>query len=126
MKHFILDLVKSTQMCPSTFDESQMFSGDACHLKEELHVKFRNITKIMDCVGCERCKIWGKLQTTGIATALNILFFSDQWESVPVVGGKKFSLTRTEIVALFQSLCKLSNSLIYLDEFRDSKSKKKK
>ena len=97
-----------------------MFAGgNARHLKEEIRNKFKNITRIMDCVGCERCKIWGKLQTTGIATALKILFSShDDWSSVPVINGKRFSLTRSEIVALFQSLCKLSNSLIYLTEFR--------
>lgn len=26
---------------------------------------FQNITRIMDCVGCEKCKLWGKLQTLG-------------------------------------------------------------
>jgi ERO1-like protein alpha len=41
-----------------------MFSGgkQARKLKEEFRQHFRNISKIMDCVGCEKCQLWGKLQ----------------------------------------------------------------
>lgn len=39
---------------------------------------FRNVTRIMDCVGCDKCRLWGKVQTTGIATALKILFELDE------------------------------------------------
>lgn len=28
----------------------------------------------MDCVGCDKCRLWGKLQTQGLGTALKILF----------------------------------------------------
>lgn len=28
----------------------------------------------MDCVDCDKCRLWGKLQTHGIGTALKILF----------------------------------------------------
>lgn len=28
----------------------------------------------MDCVGCDKCKLWGKLQVQGLGTALKILF----------------------------------------------------
>lgn len=28
----------------------------------------------MDCVGCEKCRLWGKLQVLGLGTALKILF----------------------------------------------------
>lgn len=31
----------------------------------------------MDCVGCEKCRLWGKLQVLGLGTALNILFSVD-------------------------------------------------
>lgn len=128
LKQVILDLVNKAKTCPVTFDESQMFTGDpkkAQQLKEEFRNKFKNITRIMDCVECERCRVWGKLQTTGLATALKILFTSDKWDDVPVINGKKFSLTRTEIVSLFQCLCKFSNSLMYLNDFRTRMKKKK-
>lgn len=29
---------------------------------------------LMDCVGCEKCRLWGKLQVLGLGTALKILF----------------------------------------------------
>lgn len=31
----------------------------------------------MDCVGCEKCRLWGKLQVLGLGTALEILFSVD-------------------------------------------------
>jgi hypothetical protein len=39
--------------------------------------KFRNISRVMDCVGCDKCRLWGKLQVTGLGTALKILFWTD-------------------------------------------------
>ena len=38
---------------------------DGRAMKEQLQRTFRNITRIMDCVGCEKCKLWGKLQILG-------------------------------------------------------------
>ena len=31
----------------------------------------------MDCVGCDKCRLWGKVQVSGIGTALKILFGLD-------------------------------------------------
>ncbi len=48
------------------FDEGRLWKGEnAAELKEQLQKTFQNITRIMDCVGCEKCKLWGKLQTLG-------------------------------------------------------------
>lgn len=49
---------------PNHFDEGTMFAGgsEAQKLKEEFRQHFRNISVIMDCVGCDKCKLWGKLQ----------------------------------------------------------------
>ena len=33
-------------------------------LKEEFQEHFKNITRVMDCVTCDKCKLWGKLQVT--------------------------------------------------------------
>jgi ERO1-like protein beta len=78
------------------FDESVLFRGENANvrysylvtcsllttasqvLKEEFKTHFRNVTRIMDCVGCDKCRLWGKVQTTGIATALKILFELDE------------------------------------------------
>jgi len=129
IKKVILELVQTSKTCPSTFDESQMFTGDpvkANALKEEFRLHYMNITRIMDCVGCEKCRLWGKLQTNGIGTALKILFASDKWEEIPVINGKKFLLSRTEIVSLFNALNKLSNSITYIKKFKILNDKRRK
>lgn len=50
-----------------------MFSGgdEALKLKDEFKQHFRNISRIMDCVGCDKCKLWGKLQ---VCTLIKHLF----------------------------------------------------
>ena len=30
--------------------------------QEEFKLHFRNVSRIMDCVGCDKCRLWGKLQ----------------------------------------------------------------
>ncbi len=41
---------------------------DPHELREQFIHKFQNISRIMDCVGCEKCKLWGKLEVLGIGT----------------------------------------------------------
>lgn len=54
------------QACPMPFDEGLLWKGeDGPMLKQQLQRTFQNITRVMDCVGCEKCKLWGKLQTLG-------------------------------------------------------------
>jgi ERO1-like protein alpha len=55
-----------SESCPMPFDEGRLWKGDgAVELKRQLQLTFQNITRVMDCVGCEKCKLWGKLQTLG-------------------------------------------------------------
>lgn len=94
---------------PDHFNESVMFTGgaEAQLLKEQFRQHFRNISRIMDCVGCDKCKLWGKLQTHGLGTALKILFSGkfDRWEStLNNFNRKKFFLERSEIVALINAI----------------------
>jgi hypothetical protein len=52
--------------CPMPFDEGRLWRGEqGPALLGRMQATFRNITRIMDCVGCEKCKLWGKLQTLG-------------------------------------------------------------
>ena len=52
--------------CPIPFDEGRLWKGaNAVELKHDLQKHFQNITLVMDCVGCEKCKLWGKLQILG-------------------------------------------------------------
>lgn len=52
----------------------QGVEAQARELREEFRMHFHNISRIMDCVGCDKCRLWGKLQTHGMGTALKILF----------------------------------------------------
>ena len=76
-------------------------------LFEEFQPHFVNISQIMNCVGCDKCKLWGKLQLTGLATTFKIIF------------GNQFQLKRNEIVALLNSFGRLSSSIHQLRTFRE-------
>jgi len=59
----VADVLGVIDKFPSHFEETALFSRvDAPKLKAEFHKRFTNITRIMDCVGCQKCKLWGKLQ----------------------------------------------------------------
>jgi hypothetical protein len=62
-------------------------------LKEQFKTHFRNVSRIMDCVGCDKCRLWGKLQVSGFGTALKILFELDEkaLESVPITVIKSYN-----------------------------------
>lgn len=80
-------------------------------LKAEFRERFRNVSRIMDCVGCDKCRLWGKLQTSGYGTALKVLFEFDENES--------FHLRRTEVVSLVVTLQRLSYSIWAVEQFRE-------
>ncbi|KAJ3568857.1 hypothetical protein NP233_g5439 [Leucocoprinus birnbaumii] len=99
------------------FDETVLFRGENANvLKEEFKTHFRNVTRIMDCVGCDKCRLWGKVQTTGLATALKILFELEEKALNPKTNPDL--LHRSEVVALFNTLFRFSESLKAVDDFR--------
>ncbi|CAL1707294.1 unnamed protein product [Somion occarium] len=99
------------------FDETVLFRGEnAAILKEEFKQHFRNVTRIMDCVGCDKCRLWGKVQTSGVGTALKILFELDEKALDPHLNSNL--LSRSEVVALINTLHRLSESLYFVNEFR--------
>jgi hypothetical protein len=68
-------LVEKVRNGPSMFDETIMFNDEPSKaLKKDFKENFRNISRIMDCVGCQKCRLWGKIQTSGLGTALKVLF----------------------------------------------------
>jgi len=122
----LLNLISSF---PDHFDETSMFTGgkQAEEMKFEFREHFRNITRVIDCVGCDKCKLWGKLQVTGLGTALKILFSGEFDKPHPPMLLKPkgdLKLTRNEIVALFNSFGKLSQSIVELERFRELLRKK--
>lgn len=108
--------------CTATFDETSMFASgpDANILKAEFKKHFRNVSQIMDCVGCDKCRLWGKTQVTGLATALKLLFSFD--ESAGAV--EDFSLRRSEVVAFIWTLHRFSESLAAVEQFRNMWTKR--
>jgi ERO1-like protein alpha len=88
------------------FDESDMFLENPKERLPEFRSAFRNISMIMDCVGCEKCRLWGKLQFLGLGTALNILFTEDP----------EPALKRNDAIALFNLLFKLLSSVEWIEE----------
>ncbi|KAF8894054.1 endoplasmic oxidoreductin-1 [Infundibulicybe gibba] len=99
------------------FDETVLFRGEEANIvKEEFKTHFRNVTRIMDCVGCDKCRLWGKIQTTGIATAMKILFELDEKTLDPHANANL--LQRSEVVALINTLHRFAESLEAVNDFR--------
>ncbi|KAM5586589.1 hypothetical protein ABKV19_005490 [Rosa sericea] len=96
--------------CPLPFDEAKLWKGQSGpQLKQQIQKKFRNISALMDCVGCEKRRLWGKLQVLGLGTALKILFSVDgkNHQDQPL------QLQRNEVIALVNLLNRLSESVKY-------------
>lgn len=80
----------------------------------------------MDCVGCDKCRLWGKMQVTGLGTALKLLFSYDGESALPLPLSGAVSkddpsaivLSRSEVVAFVNTLHRLSESLAAVDKFR--------
>ena len=130
--------------CRGGFDEARLFqassSGDASsyqaalleskQLQETFRARFRNITRIMDCVACDKCRVWGKLQILGLGTSIKILLTSEddlaralmvqlEHQKLRDIGSKPQTpqsaplLTRQEIIALINTLHQLSVSILF-------------
>lgn len=121
-KKLLLDILQDAKEFPLHFDENSLFAGDkkqADRLKDEFRHHFRNISRIMDCVGCIKCRLWGKLQTQGLGTALKILFSEKLIQSMPETGPSYgFQLKRQEIVALLNAFGRISTSVKELENFK--------
>jgi len=104
----------------TAFDETLMFQKDPdsnliskqqelVSLQKTFKGVFHNVSSILDCVQCQQCKLHGKLAMLGYGTALKILFLSRQ----DMIAS---SLSRNEIVALINTIAKLSEALKYVRE----------
>jgi hypothetical protein len=108
-----LRVAATAAAAPTIFDESIMFADpkSGVELKEDFRSRFRNVSRLMDCVGCDKCRLWGKLQTVGYGTALKVLFEFDEADD--------FVLKRTELVALVNTLDRLGTSMTALRQFQE-------
>jgi len=102
------DLLKSCNEVFSAFDESLLFHGErdgtpVAQLKINFKSAFRNISKILDCVSCQKCKLHGKLALLGLGTALKALLLP-----APLLDE---GLKKHEVVALINILGKFSKAI---------------
>ncbi|GMP53286.1 hypothetical protein CsSME_00018786 [Camellia sinensis var. sinensis] len=103
--------------CPLPFDEAKLWQGQSePELKQQIQKQFRNISALMDCVGCEKCRLWGKLQVLGLGTALKILFSVND-QNYP---DQILHLQRNEVIALVNLLNRLSESVKLVNEMGSS------
>ncbi|XP_072991315.1 endoplasmic reticulum oxidoreductin-1-like [Typha latifolia] len=111
---------KLLSACPLPFDEAKLWQGgNGPELKQQIQKQFRNISAIMDCVGCEKCRLWGKLQVLGLGTALKILFSDDGQNYLD----QPLQLQRNEVIALVNLLNRLSESVKCVNEMGPSAEK---
>ncbi|KAI6661964.1 ERO1-like protein beta [Oopsacas minuta] len=112
----ILALLKTVDL---SFDQKRLFFAEIEHVTS-IRDAFANITRIIDCVTCQRCRLWGKLQTRAIATSLKILFSSHLSSNgnSHIRGGLLSNLARGEIVALFNGIAQLSKSIYFIESHR--------
>ena len=113
-KKKVLTLADRAAAAPPIFDERTMFQDASdIQLKEDFRNRFRNVSRLMDCVGCDKCRLWGKVQTAGYGAALKILFEYDETKN-----GDNPALRRTELVALMNTFARLTASIGAIKDFR--------
>ncbi|GMH27698.1 hypothetical protein Nepgr_029541 [Nepenthes gracilis] len=101
--------------CPIPFDEAKLWKSQSePGMKKQIQNQFRNISALMDCVGCEKCRLWGKLQILGLGTALKILFSDNDRDDL----GDTVQLQQNEVIALINLLHKLSESIKFVPEMQ--------
>ncbi|KAL3502977.1 hypothetical protein ACH5RR_037426 [Cinchona calisaya] len=111
--HQLLYNPKLQAACPLPFDEAKLWQGQSGpELKQQIQKQFRNISALMDCIGCEKCRLWGKLQVLGLGTALKILFSVDGRSQ----SNQTLQLQRNEVIALINLLNRLSESVKFVQE----------
>jgi len=67
--------------CDEPFNERMLFQetsdAEALLILKNMQHRFYNISRIMDCVSCDKCRLNGKVQIRGLATAMKVLFLPD-------------------------------------------------
>lgn len=106
-----------SQLDRKIFNEDLIFADNiSSKLKDDFRLRFKNVTRIMDCVHCDRCRMWGKIQTTGYATSLKILFELEQNDEATrqyIVN----HLTKYELIALINTFDRLSQAIEAINNF---------
>jgi preprotein translocase subunit SecG len=119
----------TADQCHRAFDESGMFqprgltdgAEAAAEEERELHklrqdffVRFHNISRIMDCVGCEKCRLWGKLQILGLGTAIKIVLGRPEDRTLE----GRLSFQGNEVISLINTAHQLAKSVKAVENFQ--------
>ncbi|KAJ2510617.1 endoplasmic oxidoreductin-1 [Coemansia sp. RSA 1939] len=117
VKRLMPKMLRAVKNSGFVFDEKELFQDEfGPAMKTEFKDNFRNISRIMDCTGCEKCRLWGKTQTLGIATALKALF---SYPDKSFRGSfTTLDFKRNEIVALITTYFQFSYSIKGIEMFR--------
>eukprot|EP01017_Pseudomicrothorax_dubius_P039473 TRINITY_DN6060_c0_g2_i1.p1 TRINITY_DN6060_c0_g2~~TRINITY_DN6060_c0_g2_i1.p1 ORF type:complete len:389 (+),score=65.55 TRINITY_DN6060_c0_g2_i1:340-1506(+) len=99
--------------CQDPFRENELFNDVTKNsVKQQFMTYVQNISRIMNCVDCEKCKMYGKLQVYGIGTALKVLFPQSGIDNVANI-----DIKRNELIAFVNTFIKISQSIKFVDEF---------
>jgi hypothetical protein len=103
LRQDLRDLFHKELLCSNTFNETKILeSPQGRALIPQMKAMMMNITTLMNCLTCEKCRVWGKLQTMGLATAFKL---------VMVPGDAVVSLNRAEKVTLINFLRQVAFSV---------------
>jgi flavocytochrome c len=110
------DILDSCSGVFSAFDESLLFSDGTSPstseaLKSSFKGVFQNVSSLLNCVTCQKCKLHGKVALMGMGTALKILLSPPD-----LFRSKRAVLTPIEVVALVNSIGKFSSSISAIEE----------
>eukprot|EP01017_Pseudomicrothorax_dubius_P037353 TRINITY_DN5465_c0_g1_i3.p1 TRINITY_DN5465_c0_g1~~TRINITY_DN5465_c0_g1_i3.p1 ORF type:complete len:415 (+),score=113.77 TRINITY_DN5465_c0_g1_i3:26-1270(+) len=95
----------------SLAEDKEMLTFLAPELRSQLISYYNNITSMINCVYCEKCRMYGKLQTYGLGTALKILLQEEDDLSKTNV-----KIAPNEMIAFVGFFTRLSQSVYFTDE----------
>ena len=104
-------ILKSCSQVFEAFDEDLLFREQQApwwSLKKQFKGVFHNVSRVLDCVSCQKCRLHAKVTMLGFGSALKMLLLPTELISS--------SFTRDEVVALFNTLAKFSSAIHYVKE----------
>ncbi|TNN34335.1 ERO1-like protein alpha [Liparis tanakae] len=79
MKLLLLLLLLQVPGCADSrcFCQNQVPEGirSSSQEQEDVRLAFLNISRVMDCVDCFKCRLWGKLQASGSDDITDLLTY---------------------------------------------------
>ena len=118
-RNLLVNFMEVPALYLEPLEEEWCFSkGD---LNQRCSVYFQNLSGAFDHITCERCRLWGKIQIIGVRTAFKILCNRSSGmgdEGGDGGGGGGLKLTQAEVVSLFNTLGRLSESIRFLGDFK--------